>query len=147
MKTVRTDAPQTVPPGGDLNLQFSLGLLGIPQAKRFVLRGPANDTPFCWLELRDQPGHGFVVVAGASVVPGYAPDISQPDADSLGLTSPDDALVLNLVTVGANGEPTVNLRGPLVVNRHTCVARQCVPANVSTFSLQHPLPLRPAAAA
>lgn len=147
MKTVRTDAPQTVPPGGDLQLQFGLGLLGLPHMKRFVLRAPSADSPFCWLELRDQPGHGFVVVAGASVVPGYAPDISQPDADYLGLASPDDALVLNLVTVGANGQPTVNLRGPLVVNRHTYAAKQCVPANVSTFSLQHPLPTRPAAAA
>ena len=147
MKTVRTDAPQTVPPGGDLNIQFPVGLLGFPQAKRFVLRADSDDKPFCWLELRDQPGHGFVVVAGASVVPGYAPDISQPDADSLGITSPDDALVLNLVTVGSGGDATVNLRGPLVVNRHTCVARQCVPANVSTFSLQHPVSTRSAAAA
>jgi flagellar assembly factor FliW len=147
MKTVRTDAPQTVPPGGDLQLQFAQGLLGLPQMKRFVLRAPACDVPFCWLDLRDQPGHGFVVVAGASVVPGYAPDISQPDAEALGLGSPDDALVLNLVTVCANGQATINLRGPLVVNRHTCAAKQCVPANVSTFSLQHPVPARSAAAA
>jgi flagellar assembly factor FliW len=124
-----------------------LGLLGFPEANHFVLRSSAKDLPFCWLELQGHEGQGFVVVAGASVVPGYAPDISQPDAESLGLTSADDALVLNLVTVGPRGEPTVNLRAPLVVNRHTRMARQCVPANVSTFSLQHPIPTRPAAAA
>lgn len=147
MKTVRTDAPQTVPAGGEIHLQFPLGLLGFPDAKHFVLHCGAKDVPFCWLELRDHPGQGFVVVAGASVVSGYAPDIGQPDAEFLSLTSADDALVLNLVTVGPRGEPTVNLRAPLVVNRHSGTGRQCVPANVSTFSLQHPISTRPAAAA
>lgn len=147
MKTVRTDSPQTVPAAGDIHLQFPLGLLGFPEAQRFVLHCAAKDHPFCWLELRDHPGQGFVVVAGASVVAGYAPDISQPDAESIALHSADDALVLNLVTVGPRGEPTVNLRAPLVINRHTGTGRQCVPANVSTFSLQHPIPTRPAAAA
>lgn len=147
MKTVRTDAPQTVPAGGDLNLTFPNGLLGLPAAKRWILRAPAKDTPFCWLEQREHPGQGFVVVAAAALVPGYSPDISQPDADMLGLKSPDDALVLNIVTVGSRRDTTVNLRGPIVVNRHTYTAKQCVPANVSTFSLQHPVPARPAAAA
>jgi flagellar assembly factor FliW len=124
-----------------------MGLLGFPEAQRFVLHCVSRDLPFCWLELQGHPGQGFVVVAGASVAAGYAPDISQPDAESIALKSPDDALVLNLVTVGPRGEPTVNLRAPLVINRHTCIGRQCVPANVSTFSLQHPIPTRPAAAA
>ena len=146
MKTVRTDAPQ-MSTKTELTLKFPNGILGFDKAREFNLHAPAAGSPYLWLELASQPGHGFVVVSPASCAPGYAPDISQPDVEFLGLQSADDAFVLNIVTLRPNGEATANLRAPLVLNRHTFVGKQCVPANVSTFSIQHPiLPLAAAAA-
>lgn len=144
MKTVRTDAPQ-VPTKSELILKFPNGILGFDQAREFALHAAAPGSPYLWLELTSQPGHGFVVIAPASCAPGYAPDISQPDVEFLGLQSSDDAFVLNIVTLRAGGEATANMRAPLVLNRHTLVGKQCVPANVSTFSIQHPI--QPMAAA
>ena len=146
MKTVSTDAPPMAKKP-ELTLKFPNGILGFDQAKEFTLHAAAPGSPYLWLELASQPGQGFVVVAPASCAPGYAPDISQPDVEFLGLNSADDAFVLNIVTLRANGEATANLRAPLVLNRNTLVGKQCVPANVSTFSIQHPiLPLAAAAA-
>ena len=146
MKTVSTDAPH-VPTKTELTLKFPNGIMGFDQAKEFNLHAAAPGSPYLWLELASRPGHGFVVVAPASCAPGYAPDISQPDVEFLGLQSADDAFVLNIVTLRPNGEATANLRAPLVLNRHTLVGKQCVPANVSTFSILHPIQSVTAAAA
>lgn len=147
MKTVKTEAPQTPPAGAQLQLKFPSGLLGFDQVREFTLHPAAQDSPYLWLEITSQPGRGFVVMSPVSSLPNYAPDVCQPDVDSLGLKSPDDAFVLNIVNISPRGEATVNLRGPLVINRHTLVGKQCVPANVSTFNQQHPLQCNRAAAA
>jgi len=136
-----------MPTKTELTLKFSNGILGFDQAKEFILHAAVAGSSFLWLELASQPGHGFVVVAPACCSPGYAPDISQPDVEFLGLQSADDAFVLNIVILRPTGEATANLRAPLVLNRHTLVGKQCVPANVSTFNIQHPIqPLAAAAA-
>jgi len=136
-----------MPTKSELTLKFPNGIMGFDQAKEFTLHAAAPGSPYLWLELASQPGHGFVVVAPACCSPGYAPDISQPDVQFLDVHSADDAFVLNIVTLRANGEATANLRAPLVLNRHTLVGKQCVPANVSTFSIQHPIQSLAAAAA
>jgi len=147
MKTVRPDAPQRPPTQQQLTLKFPAGILGFDQAREFVLHPAPPDSFYLWLEIASQPGRGFIVISPSNCAPAYAPDISQPDCDFLGITSPDDAFVLTIVTINPNGAATVNLRSPLVINRHTLKGKQCVPANVSTFKLQHPLEQRPAAAA
>ena len=98
-----------------------------------------------WLQMLDSPSQGFVVVPPTAVLPSYAPDIALADVDSLGIKSPEDAIILNIVTV-RNGETTVNLKGPIVINRNTLVAKQCIPTNVSLFALQQPVSLVPVAA-
>ena len=59
-----------------------------------------------------------------------------------GIQSPADALLLNIVTV-RDGQATVNLKGPIVINRHTLIGKQCIPTNVANFALQHPMNAMP----
>jgi flagellar assembly factor FliW len=122
-----------------------VGLLGFEQVKKYVLLATPEEEPFMWLQMLDNPSQGFVVVPPVAVVPSYAPDIPQADVEALGIKSPDDAIILNIVTV-RNGETTVNLKGPIVVNRNTLVAKQCIPTNVAAFALQQPISLVPVAA-
>jgi flagellar assembly factor FliW len=49
--------------------------------------------------------------------------------------------VLNIVTLAQDGRATINLKGPIVINRKTLVARQVVPVNALHFNLHHPLPV------
>ena len=69
------------------------------------------------------------------------PDIPAADADFLQLEEPSDALLFSICTLRPNELPTVNLKGPIVINRHTLVAKQCIPDNAAQFSLRHPLPV------
>ena len=145
MKTVEADGSQRLLVKNENIISMPGGLLGFEQFKRYVLLGSPEEEPFLWLQMLDNPSQGFVVVPPIAVVPNYAPDIAQADVDALGIKTPDDAMILNIVTV-RNGETTVNLKGPIVVNRNTLVAKQCIPTNVAAFALEQRITLMPVAA-
>jgi len=136
MKTVELDEPQKLPVQNENIISMPLGLLGFEQVKKYVLLVTPGEEPFLWLQMLDNPSQGFVVVSPSAAVPNYAPDIAPADIEFLNIQSPADAFVLNIVTV-RNGQTTVNLKGPIVINRHTLVAKQCIPTNVGDFALQH----------
>jgi flagellar assembly factor FliW len=145
MKTVEIAEQERLQVKQENIIQMPLGLLGFEHIKKFVLLANPEEAPFMWLQMLDNANQGFVVVPPSSVLPNYAPDISSQDVEFLGIRAATDALVLNIVTV-RGGEATVNLKGPLVVNRNTLVAKQCIPVNVANFSLQQPLAAIPVAA-
>ena len=68
-----------------------------------------------------------------------APNIPSADAEFIGLQAPEDALLLNIVTLHGDGRATVNLKGPIVLNRSTWIGKQSVPTNAADYSTQHPL--------
>ncbi len=125
----------------NLRIKLPLGLLGFERTKDYELVSHADYHPFFWLRFMDDPDLAFPVVSPFVVMPGYQPDISPEDERFLGLETPADALLLCIVTLRPDGGSTVNLRGPVVINRHTLVGRQIVPVNASRFPLQYPLPV------
>jgi flagellar assembly factor FliW len=125
-------------------IRFRTGLLGFEQVKNYLLLADPQEAPFAWLQMTDEPRLSFLVVPPTLVLDNYHPDVSEEDVSALGLQSPEDALVLNIVTLHADGHATVNLKGPVIINRHTLAAKQVVPRNVADFPLQHPLNLAPA---
>ena len=68
------------------------------------------------------------------------PDLSDEDAAYLELKKPEDALIYNIVTLRP-GNATINLKGPIVINRFTMRGKQVVLQNASKWSVRHPLPL------
>ncbi len=137
--TAITDAPETAL-SKECSLELPLGLLGFETIKHFVLSSNDDEAPFQWLQMVDAPRHSFVVVEPATLVADYHPDLSDEDVRFLGLEGADDALVLNIVTLRPGGRPTMNLKGPLVINRRTLIGKQVIPLNAARFPLQHPLP-------
>lgn len=106
------------------------GLHGFPEHKEFALI-PAAREGFWWLQATDEPGLAFLLTDPFRCAPGYELDLSEGDEQFLGLASPDDALVLTIVTLPATdgGAITTNLRGPIVCNVLTRLARQLVSRN------------------
>ncbi|HYO19784.1 MAG TPA: flagellar assembly protein FliW [Dermatophilaceae bacterium] len=120
------------------DLIFPSGMVGFPQAQRFLLH-PHQDGVFA-MECMDDPDLGFVVIAPQAFFPNYAPEIDPGTVEALALTSADDALVLLVVTIGTADRPAhANLLAPLVVNHHTKVASQVVLAD-SELPLRAPIP-------
>jgi flagellar assembly factor FliW len=89
----------------------------------------------------DDPNLSFLVVPPGDAIEEYEPDLSDEDTAYLELTDSQEALVLNVVTLHSEGNATVNLKGPIVINRRTLRGKQVIPRNVSNFALQHPLNL------
>jgi flagellar assembly factor FliW len=118
------------------------GIIGFPEYRRAELLYSADHLPFLWMRLHGPDVLHFVVVEPTGLIPGYEPEMFDEDASQLDLRDAADALVLNIVTIRRKQplEATVNLIGPLVVNRRTRVGRQRVIANHSKYGAQHPLP-------
>jgi flagellar assembly factor FliW len=141
MKTAELIEPEIQTVSGENVIEFPDGLLGFEHVKKYVLLSQPQEAPFMWLRMIENADKRFLVVSPFQIMPNYQPDISSEDVRFLGLTGPDDALVVNIVTLRPNRPPTVNLKGPIVINRHTLVAKQVIPNNAVKFNVNHPLPV------
>lgn len=123
---------------------FSLpqGIIGFRDFTRAELLYLPDHLPFLWMKLHSLTDvvH-FIVIEPAGFIPGYSPELFEEDALGLGLTDAADAMVLNIVSLQQQRpiEATVNLVGPIVVNRRTKIGRQFVISNYSRYNAHHPL--------
>lgn len=102
-------------------------LLGFPRARRFALQGLDEEyAPFLRFRCLDEPGLEFIVVAPGALFSDYVFELEDGDVELLDLHGAEEVEVLVLVTVVPGSVPTVNLMGPLVVNRRTELASQVV---------------------
>ena len=126
-----------------------LGLIGFAAYRRAELLYLSDHLPFLWMKLRGPDTIQFIVIEPGGVVSGYEPEIFDGDAEQLGIRDPAEAMILNIVTLLRQEpvEATVNLVGPIVVNRRTRVGRQLVISNYSRYSAHHSLIENPQAIA
>jgi flagellar assembly factor FliW len=127
-------------------IQLPLGILGFEKIKNYALLAKPDEKPFAWLRVTDNASLAFVVIDPFLILPDYQPDIPQADVDFLKLESAGDALMLGIVTLHGQNRATVNLKGPIVINRHTHTGKQVIIANAADYSIQHPLPVAETAA-
>lgn len=122
-------------------VRLPMGLLGFEHLTEYQLVGNPGEEPFLWLQVKENGPLAFVVVNPFLVAPDYQPDLPQADVDFLGIQDPDDTLLLNIVTLHSAGRATVNLKGPIVINRQSLVGKQVVLANACDYAVEHPLPV------
>jgi flagellar assembly factor FliW len=108
-------------------LTFEGGLAGFPASETYDLVEVPGAGSLFRLVSRDEPGVEFVVAPPSLFFPAYAPVIDDAAADRLGLVDADDALLLVVLTLGADvRQATANLLAPLVVNQRDGRAAQVV---------------------
>lgn len=122
-------------------IHLPMGLLGFEKIKRYVLLENPHEAPFRWLQVLDDASLAFLVLPPTEIFPDYAPDVAAEDVEFLDLSSPEDVLLFNIVTLRGKNRATVNLKGPIVVNHCSLVGKQVVPVNAARYSLQQPLPI------
>ncbi|MSR43543.1 MAG: hypothetical protein EXS29_07675 [Pedosphaera sp.] len=125
--------------GDAIELVFPTGLLGFESSKRFRLISPPDLAPYQWLEGLDDLHLSFLVLPSVHIPNNYRVDLSDEDAESVGLRDAADAVLLNIAVCHKDGAVTVNLKGPIVYHRQTLAARQVVPNNACDLPLSHPL--------
>jgi flagellar assembly factor FliW len=136
--TMEAEAPAALPSN---QVRLPAGILGFEQFKDYMLLANPAEMPFAWLRVAENANLAFVVINPFLVVPEYAPDIPDTDAEFLGLKDANDAILFNIVTLRGPNRATVNLKGPIVINRHTHTGKQVIIANANNYSVEHPLPV------
>ncbi len=121
-------------------ITFRREMLGWVGATHFALDPLSDETDGVFAALRCTdtvrlqggavvPSPVFLVAPPGFFAPSYQIALDEQFADSLDLVVPDDAALLAIVTQRKPLErSTVNLFSPIVVNRHTGLADQFVPA-------------------
>lgn len=123
------------------------GIIGFAACRSAELLYMPDHLPFLWMKLKGPEPVQFIVIEPGGIIGGYEPEIFDEDAYQLDLRDPAEAMILNIVTLQRQNpvEATVNLIGPVVVNRRTRLGRQLVISNYSRYSAHHSLVENPQA--
>jgi flagellar assembly factor FliW len=141
MKVLETIERETLNQAEPNTIKMPFGLLGFENLKQYVLLASPEEAPFLWLETPEDHNVSFLVISPFVAMPNYQPELSADDVAFLGLKKPEDAMIFNIVTLRGANEATVNLKGPIVVNRHNLIGKQVIPVNAANYLVQHPLPV------
>jgi flagellar assembly factor FliW len=117
------------------------GIIGFSKYQRAELLCMPDHLPFLWMRLHGPDTIHFIVMEPGGLVAGYEPEIFDEDALQLGIEDPSHAMILNIVTLHQQTpvDASVNLVGPLMINRRTRIGRQLVISNYSRYSAHHHL--------
>jgi len=109
-------------------ITFPEGIIGFSDYKHYALVVPEDGAPLKWLQSLDRPDLAFVVIDPISFVPDYSVEVSREEINMLQLNDISEARVLCIVVVTPDNirETRTNLRGPLVINPKTSIARQLI---------------------
>ena len=117
----------TVEAHDDSVIRFPLGLLGLPNSRRFVILDGPQGTPFKWLQSVDEDWLAFVIVDPLLIKPDYQVDIHEEDLTLLELRDPQQGVVAVICSIpGDIQSMTVNLMGPLIFNIDRKLGKQII---------------------
>lgn len=136
---VKTTRFGTIDVNEEQILTLSEGMLGFSECSRYFLMDDEIGEPFMWMQSTDIPSLAFVVIDPAVILPSYHFSVKKEQIKALETNNVDDLQVYVIVTMAANIlDVTVNLQGPIVVNKNKRVGLQIV-LNDPNFSTRHPL--------
>lgn len=136
---VQTTRFGTIDVSDDEVITLPDGMLGFSECDRFTLILDELGEPFQWMQSLAEPGLAFVVIEPSRVLSKYHFSVKKEQIKALKTDDVDDLLVYVIVTMsGSVLDVTVNLQGPIVINKHNRVGQQIV-LNNPKFSTRHPL--------
>lgn len=123
-------------------ITFTNGILGLEQYKRYILLDHPGTDAVKWLQSVEEPEIALPVTNPSYFYPDYTPKISRENLHNLDIKSPEDAVVLCIVTIpGDTKKITVNLKAPIIVNTAQRLADQLIAENPE-YNIREPLNLK-----
>lgn len=121
--------------------ELPAGMIGFPEATRLEVILNPEELPFMWLRCVENHALNFIVIEPHALISGYTIELSDDDAARLEIKGPDDLFIFNVVNFKPDQPEaaTVNLIGPVLVNRRTLKGRQMIISNYADYSARHPL--------
>ena len=96
---------------------FPDGIMGFESFKKYALINSEYE-PFIWLQSLDKSSLAFLLVDPFLICSDYEADIDDASLAQIGIESPEDLVVMTIVTIPTDGSSiTANFLGPIVINR------------------------------
>ena len=108
-------------------IEFTEGLLGFENQKKFFIVDPGDQTLILWLQSIDDAGVAFPMIEPKIFQPNYMIKLLPVELNSLALENLQSASVYTVLTIPQNvTEMSANLKAPIIINNKTKLARQIV---------------------
>ncbi len=109
-------------------IQFTEGLLGFSDLRKFVLLDDPHDEIFAWLQSCEKPGVAFPILEPELFAADYKPTLTKNDLQSMGLfDGTNRQRIFSIITIPDDvTQMTANLKAPVVINVNSRTARQIV---------------------
>lgn len=120
---------------------FPKGLLGFENVKKYSLTSKENETPFSRLRMEEGQGYTLMVMPVMGLFPDYNPSFCKEDLEELEIEDPQDLRILHVVNLRKDKRPTVNLKGPILLNAKNKIGLQAVLNNAAEYSTKEVIPL------
>jgi flagellar assembly factor FliW len=134
------ESPQ--PAAEKAEVTIPAGLIGLSHLTSFHIIADPEIFPFVVLRHEGKEEMDFLAVDPSKVLKEYNLEVSDADAEVLGLSlSGKNPLILNVAIVQSTEPPiiTANLMAPILFNRETGIGRQILLENASSYSAEHHL--------
>jgi len=116
---------------------FSKGIYGFPQEKKFIFLKLKEDEPFLWLQSIQRPDLAFLLVDPFIFFRGYKPEIAQKELQEIKAANLKSVEIYVIVTLPADiKQAQLNLLAPLLINPGKKLGRQVV-LKSSDYKTQH----------
>lgn len=108
-------------------IEFTEGLLGFENQKKFFIVDPGDQTLILWLQSTDDAATAFPIIEPKIFQPTYMVKLLPVELNSLSLENLQNASVYTVLTIPQNvTEMSANLKAPIIINNKTKMARQIV---------------------
>lgn len=108
-------------------IEFTEGLLGFENLKKFFIVDPGDQTLILWLQSIDDAATAFPIIEPKIFQPNYMVKLLPVELNSLSLDNLQNASVYTILTIPQNvTEMSANLKAPIIINNKTKMARQIV---------------------
>lgn len=122
---------------------FPDGILGFEELKRYTLifdvKKNGEKAKIAWLQSVDEPELALPVINPFEVKEDYDPIIPNQLLKKLGNVTPENVVVLLIVTVPTDiSKTTANLKAPIIMNSDTCKGAQIIVEN-KDYIIKYPI--------
>ena len=127
-----------------MQLHMPAGLLGFPEVKEYFIVDSEPELPVKWLQAREELPLAFAITDPLIVLPDYWVDLTPLDLMDVGAHTTTDLFLVAIITLPRETTPypTVNLQGPVLINRANGWAKQLVLVE-GPYHTHHALTLMP----
>ncbi|MBL4932903.1 MULTISPECIES: flagellar assembly protein FliW [Clostridium] len=120
-------------------INFPNGIMGFEELNKFIIVESKENEAFKILQSLEDGDIGLLSISPFDVKEDYEVELNEEMVNSLGIESPEDVILYNIVTLNSDiYKITVNLKAPIIINVNKKVGKQVI-IDKEEYKIKHPL--------